>query len=79
MQNVQKLEPLVGQQPSITPLRVLSVRPSVWERVRAWARRTLTGETVTEAALVAATILLMVWLFVGLSHALEHYPIIPLP
>ena len=79
MQNVQKLETLAGQQPSLTPLRVLSVRPSVWERVRAWARRTLTGETVTEAALVAATILLMVWLFVGLSHALEHYSIIPLP
>ena len=79
MQNVQKLEPLVGQQPSITSPRVLSLRPSVWERVGAWARRTLTGERVTEAALVAATVLLMVWLFVGLSRALEHYSIIPLP
>ena len=79
MQNVQKLEPLTRQQPPVAPLRVTTLRPSVWERVRAWARRTLTEETVAEAALMTATVSLMVWLFVGLARALEHYTIIPLP
>ena len=79
MQNVQKLEPLVGQQPSITPLRVLSVRPSVWERVRAWARRTLTAEMVAEVIFATAAIFLVMVLFVSFTRALAHYTIIPLP
>jgi hypothetical protein len=79
MQTVQKLEPLGGQKPLVTPLRVTTLRPSVWERVRAWARRTLTAETVAETALVIANIALMVWLFVGLARALENYTIILWP
>ncbi len=79
MQHVRKFEALVEQQPSVAPLRVTTVRPSVWERVRAWARRTLTEETVTEVALGTFTISLLVWLFVGLQHALENYTIIPWP
>ncbi|MBI3301402.1 MAG: hypothetical protein HYZ72_04895 [Deltaproteobacteria bacterium] len=79
MQHVQKLEPLAGQQPAITPLRVIVVHPSVWKRVRAWARRTLTEETVAEFVLGTATIFLTVCLFVGLARALEHYTIIPWP
>lgn len=79
MQRVQKLGPLAGQRPALTPLWVTTFRPSVWERVRVWAQRTLTEETVTEVALGTFTLSLLVWLFVGLARALEHYTIIPWP
>ncbi len=79
MQHVQKFEALVERQPSVAPLRVTALRPSVWERVRAWARRTLTAETITEIALGTFTLSLLAWLFVGLHHALENYTIIPWP
>ncbi len=79
MQQVRKLGPFTEQQPSVTPLRVTALHPSVGERVRAWARRTLTEETVTEVALGIFTLSLLAWLFVGLQHALENYMIIPWP
>lgn len=79
MQHVQKFEALVERQPSVAPLRVTALRPSVGERVRAWARRTLTEETVTEVALGFFTLSLLACLFVGLHHALENYTIIPWP
>lgn len=79
MQNVQKLKPLVGQQPVITPLRVTTFRPSIWGRVRRWTKKTLTAETVAEIAFGTATVFLVVSLFVGLSRALAQYTIIPLP
>jgi hypothetical protein len=79
MQHVQKIEPLAGQKPPLAPLRVTTVRPSVWERTRAWAQRTFTEETVTEITLVIASISLLIWFFVGLARALENYTIIPLP
>ncbi len=79
MQHVRKFEALVEQQPYVAPLRVTALRPSAGERVRAWARRTLTEETVTEVALGIFTLSLLAWLFVGLQHALENYTIIPWP
>jgi len=79
MQHVQKIEPLAGQKSPIAPLRVTAFRPSVWERTRVWAQRTLTEETVTGIVLVTASISLLVWFFVGLARALENYTIIPLP
>ncbi len=79
MQHVQKFEAFAEQRPSVTPLRVTALRSSVGERVRAWARRTLTEETVTEVALGVFTLSLLAWLFVGLQHALENYTIIPWP
>ena len=79
MQNIQQFETLAGKQPAVSPLRVTAIHPSMQKRLRAWANRTLTEETVAEAALVTASISLMVWLFVGLARALEHYTIIPWP
>ncbi|HJY83271.1 MAG TPA: hypothetical protein VKK81_19580 [Candidatus Binatia bacterium] len=79
MQHVQKLGPLTGQRPSVAPLRVTTVRPSVWERVRAWAERTLTSETVAEIVLATVTISLTGSLLFSLYRALENYTIIPLP
>ena len=79
MQHVQKLGSFTEQQPSVAPLRVTTFRPSMRERVRAWVQSTLTAETLTEVALGTFTISLLVWLFVGLHHALENYTIIPWP
>ena len=79
MQHVRKLGPFTEQQPSVAPLRVTALRPPVWERVRRWAKETLTAETITEIALGIFTLSLLAWLFVGLQHALENYTIIPWP
>jgi hypothetical protein len=79
MQHVQKLDTRTGQAPSLAPMRVLTVQPSVWRRFRAWARIFPSQETMAEVTLTAVTILLMVWLFVNFSQALQQYTIIPLP
>ena len=79
MQHVQKFERFVGQQPSVAPLRVTALRPPVWERVRRWAKETLTEETVTEVILGIFTFSLLAGLCVGLYRALENYTIIPWP
>jgi len=79
MQYARKLGPFAEQQPSIAPLRVTTFRPSVWERMRAWARRTLTAETTADVILGSATIFLVTVLFVSFARALAHYTIIPLP
>jgi hypothetical protein len=79
MQQVQKLHPLSGQ-PSIVPsLRVTTVRPSVWERIQAWRKKTLSQETVAEIILGTVTVALMAWYLVGLYYALESYTIMPMP
>lgn len=79
MQQARKLGPFTERQPSVAPLRVTMVRPSVRERVRAWAQKTLTEETVAEVIFDTATIFLVTVLFVSFARALAHYTIIPLP
>jgi hypothetical protein len=79
MQHARKLGPFTEHQPPVAPLRVTVVRPSVRERVRAWARRTLTEETVAEVIFGTATVFLVTVLFVSFARALAHYTIIPLP
>lgn len=79
MQHIQKIEPLMGQKSPVAPLRVTTVRPSPWERMRAWAAKTLSAETRAEIAFGTATILLTGGLFVSLARALAHYTIIPWP
>ena len=79
MQNVQKIGALTGQRPSVAPLRVTTVRPSVWARVRVWTERTLTSETVAEIVLATATFSLTGTLLFSLYRALENYTIIPMP
>ncbi len=78
MQNIQKLDTRTGQSPSLAPMRVLTVQPSVWRRLSAWARKLASQETMAEIVLSAVTIFLMVWLFVSFSQALQKYTIIPL-
>jgi hypothetical protein len=79
MQHVQKIEPLMGPKSPVAPLRVTTVRPSLWERMRAWAEKTLTTEMRAEIVFATATILLAGGLFASLARALAHYTIIPLP
>ena len=79
MQQARKLGPFTEQQPSVAPLRVTTIRPSMWEQVRAWTQRTLTAETVAEVIFGTATIFLVMVLFVSFTRALAHYTIIPLP
>jgi len=67
------------QRTAPVPGRVISLRPSAWERVRTWARSTLTEERIAEPTLVAATLVLLGWLFYCLYHGLQHYTIRPLP
>jgi hypothetical protein len=79
MQNVQKLGALTGERPSVAPLRVTTVRPSGWERIRVAAERTGTSETVAEIVLATVTFSLTGSLLFGLYRALESYTVIPLP
>ena len=79
MQQVQKMGPLTGPRPSVAPLRVTTMRPSLWERVRAWAERALTSETVAEIVLATVTVSLTESLLFSLYRALETYTIIPMP
>lgn len=79
MQNVHKLDTLTGQPPSLSPMRVLTSRPSVWRRLSARVKDGLAKETTAEVILGATTVLLMLWLFASFSRALQNYTIIPLP
>lgn len=79
MQHVQKFEPLIGQKPPLAPLRVTTLRPSLWEQAKRWAQRTFTAETLVEIGFASATVFLLVFLLVGLARGLEHYTIIPWP
>ncbi len=79
MQHAHKLEPLAGQRPALAPLRVAVRRPSLRERGKIWARRTLTAETAAEIAFGVSTLVLALWLFVSFTLALRHYTIIPMP
>ena len=79
MQHVQKFEPSIGQNPSLIPLRVTTLRPSLGEQAQRWAQRTFTVETLAEVSFAGATVFLLVFLLVGLARGLAHYTIIPWP
>jgi hypothetical protein len=78
MQHARKLGPFADQQPSVAPLRVTTVRPSLREQMRAWARK-IPAEDRAEVILGITTVLLVSGLFVSFARALAHYTIIPLP
>lgn len=78
MQHARQLGPFTERQPSVAPLRVTTVRPSVREQVRAWVQKIPT-EDRAEVILGITTIVLVTGLFVGFARALAHYTIIPLP
>jgi hypothetical protein len=79
MQHVHKWEPLGQQTSPVAPLRITTVRPSVWERATARIEKTLSTEAAAEAVFGVATVLLTAVLFVSLARALAHYTIIPWP
>jgi hypothetical protein len=79
MQHVRKLEPLGQQTSPVAPLRILTIRPSAWERATERIGKTLSSEAAVEAVFGVATVLLVAGLFISLARALAHYTIIPLP
>lgn len=79
MQNsaARKLETVERQETRTTPAQVIPLRPSAWDQVRAWARKTFVAERIAEPAIVTATLLLWGWLLFSLYHALQNYTILP--
>ena len=57
------------------PAQVIPLRPTVWQRVQVWARRTLTPERVAEVVLAVTTLVLSGVLFFALFHGLQNYTV----
>ena len=55
--------------------QVIPLHPTVRQRVRGWARRTLTPERVAEVVLAVTTLVLSGVLFFALYHGVQHYMI----
>jgi hypothetical protein len=79
MQHVHKLTPLGQQTSPVAPLRITTVRPSIWERATARIEKALSSEAAVEAVFGIVTVILVTGLFVGLARALAHYTIVPMP
>jgi len=75
MQHIQRLDSLGRQSQPFTPLRLTTVRPSTWERLRARLEKTFTADVIFGTV----TVLLASGLFISFARALAHYTIIPLP
>ncbi len=74
--SVQQLEIVQGEELSPAFGRVLSLPASAWEKVRAWVRRRLTTETITEMILVTVVMSFVGWFFFSLHHALRTLTIV---
>jgi len=61
--------------PRRVPAQVIPLHPTVRQRVRTWARRTLTPEAMAEVVLALATLVLSGVLFFALYNGLQHYTI----
>lgn len=72
-----ELEAVEEQKTPITPARVIPLRPSAWEGVKAWVKTTLTEERIAEAVLVTAALSLWGLLSFGFYQALQNYTILP--
>lgn len=57
------------------PAQVIPLYPTVRQRVRAWARRTLTPEAIADVVLVVTTLVLSGVLFFALYHGLQNYTV----
>ena len=57
------------------PAQVIPLHPTVRQRVRAWARRTLTPEAIADVVLVVTTLVLSGVLCFALYRGLQHYTI----
>jgi len=79
MEHVQQLELLLRQQPPVAPLRITTVQPSLWRRVTAKMKKTLSLEKNVEIIFATATFLLAAGPLVSFARALANYTIIPAP
>ena len=79
MQQARKLHSVPGRQEIVPPLPITTVHPPLALWFRRWRQKTLTKETVAEAAFGAATLALFAVLFMSLAHGMAHYTIVPLP
>ena len=57
------------------PAQGIPLHPTVRQRVREWARRTLTPEAIAEVILAVTTLVLSGVLFFALYHGLQNYRI----
>lgn len=73
----QQFESAPEQKSPFSPRRVIVLHPSAWQRLRGWARSTLTEERIAEPTLVTVTLLLLGWLFYCFYHAMQNYTVIP--
>jgi hypothetical protein len=58
------------------PAQVIPLHPTVWQRGKAWARRTLTPEAIAEVVLAVTTLILSGVLCFVLYHGLQHYTVL---
>jgi hypothetical protein len=79
MQQAQKISSIPGRHETVPPLRVTTVQPSLTRRIKLWATRTFTEETIMEMLLGAFTLYLLIVLIIGLAHGVANYTIVPLP
>jgi len=59
--------------PRRVPAQVIPLHPTVRQRVRVRARRTLTPEAIAEVVLAVTTLVLSGVLFFALYHGLQNY------
>ena len=57
------------------PAQVIPLHPTVRQRVREWARRTLTPEAIAEVVLAVTTLVLAGVLLFALYNGLQHYTV----
>ena len=57
------------------PAQVIPLHPTVWQRGKVWARRTLTPERIAEVVLAVTTLVLSGVLFFALYRGLQHYTV----
>lgn len=61
--------------PRQVPAKVIPLRPTVWQRGKVWAQRTLTPEGIAEVVLAVTTLVLSGVLFFALYHGLQNYTV----
>jgi hypothetical protein len=61
--------------PRRVPAQIIPLHPTARQRVRAWARRTLTPEAIADVVLVVTTLVLSGVLFFALYHGLQNYTV----
>jgi hypothetical protein len=71
----RRYEPEAAPATRRVPARVIPLHPTVRQRVRDWARRTLTPEVIADVVLVVTTLVLSGVLGFVLYHGLQNYTV----